>query len=232
MSGNNIKTGKDASRTQGNILAAATVEFSRKGFDGARIDEIAKRSKANKNMIYHYFGNKQNLFTAVLERAYEDLRLHQKDLSVIGLDPIDGMRKLVGYTFDAFVQMPYLIQLINSENLHKGIHIRKSKNVRRMYDPLLTTIGELLERGALDGVFRRNIDPVNLYISIASLVYHYVSNHHTLEVLVDRKLMTDRHIGERRDHVLDMILSYCAADTSIAQIRGGLISIDTKTKID
>ena len=193
-----------------------------KGFDGARIDEIAKRSQCNKNMIYHYYGSKDQLFTAVLENAYEGLRKHQQDLSIIGLDPIEGMHKLVGYTFDAFVQMPDLIRLINSENLHRGEHIRKSSKVREMYDPLFFTLKDLLQRGEAEGIFRKNLDPANLYISIAALVYHYVSNHYTLETLVGRELITDERIEERRNHVINMILSYCATNEAIAGIRSDL----------
>ena len=62
------------------ILAAATVEFARKGLGGARVDEIAARSKANKRMIYHYFGSKEQLFTAVLEDAYLGIRSAEQTL--------------------------------------------------------------------------------------------------------------------------------------------------------
>ena len=125
-----VKTEKKAERTKNKILKAATIEFSGKGFAGARVDEIAKRSKANKYMIYHYFDSKEKLFTAVLENAYEGLRNHQRDISIVGLDPVEGMSKLAGYTYDAFVQMPELISLLNNENLHKGVHLRKSKKMR------------------------------------------------------------------------------------------------------
>lgn len=214
-----LKTTSKAERTKKNILDAATTEFSSKGFDGARIDEIAKRSKANKSMIYHYFDSKEKLFTAVLENAYEGLREYQRDLSIVGLKPVDGMTKLTGYTYDAFVQMPDLIRLLNNENLHKGVHLRNSKNMREMYDPLLVNVGELLRHGVKEGVFRKDIDPVNLYISIASLVYHYVSNHHTLEVAVARELMSEERIAERREHVIDMVLSFCMTNRAVSATR-------------
>ena len=67
--------------TRKRILAAATVEFARKGLGGARVDEIALRSKSNKRMIYHYFGSKEQLFKAVLEAAYLGIRTAEQNAS-------------------------------------------------------------------------------------------------------------------------------------------------------
>ena len=66
---------RDAEATRTRILNAAKREFAHFGLGGARVDEIAKRAKANKRMIYHYFGGKEELFTAVLEEAYLDIQI-------------------------------------------------------------------------------------------------------------------------------------------------------------
>ena len=63
---------RDADRTRTEILEVATEEFAHRGYDGARVDEIAARTRTTKRMIYYYFGGKEQLFTAVLERAYAD----------------------------------------------------------------------------------------------------------------------------------------------------------------
>ena len=85
-----VRKGRDAEATRREILAAATAEFSRKGLGGARVDGIALRAKANKRMIYHYFGSKEKLFTAVLEEAYGAIRSAELELPLAELEPFLG----------------------------------------------------------------------------------------------------------------------------------------------
>ena len=120
---NSAKRNPEAARQR--ILAAALAEFSEKGLGGARVDVIAERAGANKRMLYHYFGNKDDLFLAVLELAYGDLREAEKALNLDDLSPVEGMRKLVAFTFDYFNQTPYFINLLNNENLHGARHLRR-----------------------------------------------------------------------------------------------------------
>lgn len=63
---------RDPERTQARILAAAEKEFAAKGFAGARVDAIARRARINKRMLYHYFGNKQELYREILRRKLLD----------------------------------------------------------------------------------------------------------------------------------------------------------------
>jgi len=120
---NPAKRNPEAARQR--ILAAALAEFSEKGLGGARVDVISERAGANKRMLYHYFGNKDDLFLAVLELAYGDLREAEKALNLDDLSPVEGMRKLVAFTFDYFNQTHYFINLLNSENLHGARHLRR-----------------------------------------------------------------------------------------------------------
>jgi TetR/AcrR family transcriptional regulator len=197
-----------SSGTRSAILAAAIEEFAGKGYDGARVDEIALNAGVNKNLIYHHFMNKDGLFTAVLEVTYEAIRKRQKDLELRDMDPVVGMRKLVLFTGRIWITMPHFQRLLHSENLHKGEHVRRSGKISRMYNPLLQTIQDLLDRGVASGDFRRNIDPVDLYISISALTAHYISNRYTFEEIFGRKLMTPKRIKQRIDHAADMVLRY------------------------
>lgn len=210
MSSTVLTPKRNASRTQGRILAAATAEFAAKGLDGARVDEIARRSGVNKNMLYHYFGSKEDLFVATLETVYGNLRRRHGDISIRGLEPVEGMRKLISSTFEAFVEMPEIISLMNTENLHRARHIRRSEKIRQMYNPLLETISELLRRGQASGSFRNGIDPIDLYISISALGYHYLSNQHTFSEIFGTDLTAKERLRQRHDHIIDVILSYCA----------------------
>jgi TetR/AcrR family transcriptional regulator len=201
-------------KTRETILDGALHEFAEKGFDGARIDEIALRAGVNKNLLYHHYGSKDGLFTALLERTYDTIRRRQKDLQLRGMDPIEGMRKLVVFTGRIWVQFPEFLRLLQSENLNGGRHVRASDEIRRMYDPLLDTIGELLERGAKSGVFRKNVDPIDLYISISALTAHYITNHHTFEALFGQRLMSPQRIRQRLEHAADMVERYLCPQQS------------------
>jgi TetR/AcrR family transcriptional regulator len=198
-------------KTREMILDGALTEFSEKGFDGARIDEIALRAGVNKNLLYHHYGSKDGLFTALLERTYDTIRRRQNDLQLRGMDPVEGMRKLVVFTGRIWVQFPEFLRLLQSENLNGGRHVRASREIQQMYNPLLETINELLERGTRLGVFRKNVDPIDLYISISALTAHYISNHHTFEALFGQRLMAPQRIKQRLEHAAEMVERYLVA---------------------
>jgi TetR/AcrR family transcriptional regulator len=190
------------------ILQAALQEFAKKGIDGARVDEIARASGANKNMIYHYFKSKEKLFIAVLENVYENVRARQQDLSLRGLDPLSAMRRLIEHTADVWIEVPEFNRLLASENLHHAKHVRRSAKIQGMYPALIETLRDILARGVKEGVFRPGIDPVDLYISITSLSAHYVAHHFTFDAIFKTKLMSPRKIRERKDTICHMILRY------------------------
>ena len=135
---------RDPDRTREAILAAAQHEFATKGLSGGRVDAIARRARANKRMIYHYFGNKDGLYLAALERVYEDLRGTEKTLDLAHLAPEAAIRRLVEFTFDYSRRHPELISLINNENLHRARHLRKSKKVRELHSPFVALIDDIL----------------------------------------------------------------------------------------
>jgi len=189
-------------------MQAALQEFAHKGIDGARVDEIARVSGANKNMIYHYFRSKENLFVAVLESVYENVRSRQQDLSLRDLDPVAAMRRLIEHTADIWIEVPEFNRLLASENLHQAKHVRRSKKIQSMYSPLIDTLKGILERGVKDGVFRDGVDPVDLYISVTSLSAHYVAHHFTFDAIFKTNLMSPKKIAQRKSTISAMILRY------------------------
>jgi AcrR family transcriptional regulator len=201
---------RDAGRTQAAILAAATQEFAHHGLGGARVDRIAERAKTNKRMLYYYFGGKEDLFLAVLERAYEHIRGEELELHLADLPPVDGVKALVVFTWNYYLAHPEFMTLLNSENLHRAQHLKRSRKIRAMHSPLIATLSELLARGARDGVFRRGVDAVQLYVSIAALGYFYLSNNHTLSTIFGRDLLAPRAKSERLAHINDLVLGYLA----------------------
>ena len=198
---------KDAERTRRSILDAATEEFARVGLGGARVDRIAERSGANKRMLYYYFGSKENLFLAALEESYARIRAAERELDLEHRDPREALKKLVEFTWDYYLRHPEFMTLLNSENLHKGRHVRRSRRVRELHSPLVETLGGILRRGERAGLFRRGVDPVQLYISIAGEGYFYLSNRYTLSRIFDRDLMNTRALASRARHNAEMILN-------------------------
>jgi len=199
---------RDAERTQESILRAAVAEFAESGLGGARVDRIAERAGINKKLIYYYFGNKEKLFLAALETTYADIRAAERELNLEALAPIDAVRRLVEFTWQYFLDHPEFLTLVNSENLHGARHLKHSKRVREMHSPLAHLLGEILERGRKEGVFRGGVDPVQLYISIAALGYFYLSNNATLSTIFGRNLMAPKALSERLSHVTEVVLGY------------------------
>lgn len=198
---------RDPERTRKRILDAAKEEFARHGLGGARVDRIAERSGANKRMLYYYFESKEKLFLAALEESYAHIRSAEKGLDLEHSDPREALRRLVDFTWRYFVDNPEFMVLLNSENLHKGRHVRRSKRVQDMHSPLVETLRGILRRGEKAGLFRRGVDPVQLYISIAGEGYFYLSNRYTLSRIFDRDLMDRRALDSRAKHNAEMILN-------------------------
>jgi AcrR family transcriptional regulator len=199
---------RDSERTQAAILAAATQEFARHGLGGARVDRIAARARTNKRMLYYYFGSKDGLFLAVLEAAYARIRSAEKALSLLDVPPEEGVRRLVRFTWSYYLDNPEFLTLLNSENLHRAQHLKRSRDVRAMNSPLIETLGEVLRRGRRSGAFRAGVDALQLYISIAALSYFYLGNNHTLSAVFGRDLGTPGAREARLAHMVDVIMGY------------------------
>lgn len=202
-----MKNGRDPERTRQRILDAATLEFARHGLAGARVDRIASRAGANKRMLYYYFGSKEDLFLAVLEAAYARIRSAEHELDLEHRDPREALKRLVEFTWNYCLEHPEFLSLLNSENLYKGHHLERSRRVHRLHSPLVDTLRDILRRGERAGLFRRGIDPVQLYISIAGEGYFYLSNRYTLSSIFARDLMAPRALAGRARHIRDMVLN-------------------------
>jgi TetR/AcrR family transcriptional regulator len=153
---------RNARLTKARILNVAFKEFAARGYDGARVDAIVARCKISKNLIYHYFSSKEDLFIQVMERAYGAMRKRQNELALAGDDPIADMRTLVEKTVQHFVQQPELIHLLATENLYKAAHIKKSSVIPALFNPLRTALARILEQGKAQGVFRQDANWIDL----------------------------------------------------------------------
>ena len=188
---------RDAEATKARILAAAKAEFARLGLGGARVDGIADRAQANKRMIYHYFGSKENLFRAVLEEAYLDIRAAEQALDLDRLPPREALEKLVRFTWRYYLDNPEFITLVNSANLHRGRHLERSGRIRDASRRLVGMVRDILDRGVREGAFRSGVDPVQLNVTIAAIGYYYLTNRFTGAILFERDFMAPDALDER-----------------------------------
>ena len=201
------KTGpRDAERTRRAILDAALVEFSEKGHAAARIDAVAEAAGISKPMIYSYFGDKDALYAAALREAYVQIRAGESELQLGDLEPVEAVRTLVHFTFDHFREKPWFISMLNTENLLGGETVRSIADVGDIQSNMISELSRVLDHGVREGVFRTGVDPVELYITIASLCYFPISNRHTLRA-VFKVPVDDAWVEARKRAVSDMVLA-------------------------
>jgi len=203
---------RDPQAMRRRILEAATGEFATAGYGGARIERISRSAGTVDRMLYYYFDSKEGLFRAVLENAYEQLGAAEQRLRLTGVDPVEGMRELVAFTWNYYLEHPEFIRLLNSENLHRGEHVRKSRRVKSLSFPLLSILTDLLARGKARGQFRPDADPVQLYVTIAALAYFYLSNRYTLSRFLGVDLMAQTRRKRWLEHITDVVLGHVTPD--------------------
>lgn len=202
------KRTRNSAKTKASILSAARVEFADRGFEGARVDAIAERAGANKRLLYHYFGNKEDLYRAVLLDAYQEIRRGERALSLDQYDPVQAMDRLVRFTFRHFLANPWFPRLLGTENIENARFLKTLPDIKALHSPLVGQIAAIIERGNAAGLFRRDVDPVQLYISVAALGFFYVSNTATLSVIFERDLSSVAMVQEREAHAVQVVLDY------------------------
>lgn len=199
---------RDAEATRSRILAAATREFARRGLAGARGDRIARAARASERMVYYYFGSKEGLFRAVLEAAYIALRQAERSVRLDGLPPAQALDEFCRFVWRYYLEHPEFIGLVNTENQHRAEHLKRSPQLAQLVSPVVDLLRALLERGVAAGVFRRGIDPVELYIAIAALGYFYLSNSATLSAVLGRDLRAPQRLEAHWRAAAEIIRRY------------------------
>jgi len=198
----------DPERTMADILEVATAEFADKGLAGARIDEIAALTRTSKRMIYYYFESKEGLYVRVLEEAYRRIRRIEAELHLEDLAPEQALRVLVGFTFDYQLGNPDFIRLVMNENMHRGEFLARSRTIQDLNVPVISAVRSVYQRGVAAGVFRPDVDPVDLHMSISALCFFNVSNRHTFSVIFKRALDNPAAIAARRESIIEMIVRF------------------------
>jgi AcrR family transcriptional regulator len=202
-----LKWQRDPEGMRRRILEAAKHEFATHGLAGARVDRIAAKAGANKRMLYYHVGKKDDLYLTVLEAAYEKIRAEERGLDLEHLKPPEAIRRLIDFTWNYFIRNPEFLALLNTENLARARHLKRSTKVKSMHSPFVEMIRTVVRRGVESGDFPVAVDPVQLYISIAALGFFYLSNSSTLSVIFGRDLLKQEARDERLEHMVALVLA-------------------------
>ena len=202
---------RDADRTRAELLAVATQVFAEDGYSGARVDEIAERTRTTKRMIYYYFGGKEQLYLAVLEQAYTTIREAENNLPVDDLAPVDALRKLAGLTYDHHREHPDFIRLVSIENIHRGEFVRRIDSLRTLSAPMVSRLDALLARGRAAGQFRSDVDAVDVHLVISAYCVFQVANQHTFQYLFGRDLAAPENRDPLRAMIGDIVVAWLTA---------------------
>lgn len=206
------------------ILDAAIVEFSEHGFSGGRIDRISKRAKTVDRMLYYYFGNKERLYQAVLEHVYAAMIGAQRTFVTPPDDPVAGMRQLIAHSWEHYSSHPELVRLLMTENLMRGKHIRKSPTIKDVSFPLVETVNGILTAGQARKLFRTDVEPEFVLMSIMSLAFFYVSNHYTCSQWLGVDLADDARRAAWLEHITDVVLTHLQPTGKAAPLTTGKVA--------
>lgn len=190
------------------LLLCAVNEFAEYGYEGARVDNIVKAAECSKQTVYHHFGNKENLFIEVLEYTWNDIRQKEKQLDVSGLSPARAIEKIIDFTWDYYIENPWFLKIVHSENQCKGVHYEKSTRLPEINRSHLQLMAALLEEGKRQNIFKPDIDPLQVNISIAALGGYYLINQHTLGMVYHISMVSPQALEVRRQVIKDTVLSW------------------------
>ena len=204
------KRTQDPDGTRRNILEIASEEFATNGLSGARIDEIAARTRSSKRMIYYYFGDKEGLYLRALENAYRMVREGENSLDTDGLSPRDALRRLVEFTFDHHHEHEEFIRMVMIENIHHGQYLERSDAIRDLNVTAIDHMAEIYRRGVSDGVFRAGLDPLELHWQISALCFFNVSNRATFSRIFGRDIGAPEMLARLRENSVETMLRFVA----------------------
>jgi AcrR family transcriptional regulator len=199
---------RDAERTRAEIMDVATREFARQGYDGARVDEIAAKTRTTKRMIYYYFGGKDGLFLAVLEQAYQHIRSLEQQLDVDHLEPVEALRQLAELTFDHHESHQDFVRLVAIENIHNAEHLRRSESREVLAAPALDVLSRIMERGRAAGLFRDDLDALDVHMVISAFCVFRGANRYTFQAIFDRDLLDPKLRAHLRQMLGDMVVAH------------------------
>jgi TetR/AcrR family transcriptional regulator len=188
--------------TASRILTAAEQHFAAQGMAGARTDQIAADARANKAMLYYYFGNKRRLHRAVLENLFRQLRNGVYEAPAKNKTPRERLREFITRYFDFLATHPNYPRLVHREAMEATRNF--DWIVRQYLRPFHAGLVNTIEHGIADGSFRR-VDPMHMAFSIVGMTTSYFAAAPILSAVAGRQLLAPPALVERKAALLDFI---------------------------
>jgi AcrR family transcriptional regulator len=198
--------------TRKEILDVAAREFAQYGLSGARVERMAQKMAVTKRMIYYYFESKEALYKAVLEKSYRDIREHDSASDSEVMDPAAAIRHMIEETLHHEISHPEFIRLVVNENIHhQASFLARATDIRRRNRIVIERLEAILQRGRAQGIFRADIDAVELHFVISAMCVFKIANRHTFKALYGRDLSAPALRERVKDIICDTVLRLLAA---------------------
>ena len=210
--GTDVTDGADATSPDA-VVHAALAAFARKGYTGAKVEALAKKTGMTKRMIHYHFGDKRGLYAAALRLALDQLAPPENILNRSHAVPVEGMRRFVDALYHAFLHNPDAVRLILRENLDPAVAAEDASALAGVRDVTLHA-ERLLLAGQDAGAFRPGITAVDLLTLISSLCLYRVGNAATAKHVFGVDVESRRNVDGMRRMVIDTVLAFLTSNIS------------------
>ncbi|MCA8907944.1 MAG: TetR family transcriptional regulator [Rhodospirillaceae bacterium] len=200
------------------ILRAATAQFARHGLAGTPIQDIADQTNTSKRMIFYYFGDKEGLYRAVLEKAYREVRDGEKKLNLEGLQPIEALIRLVEFSFEHHRANWDFIRLVMIENIHGSEHLANVEGLSKINSTVIDQLSNICDAGKKAGIFRTDVSALSLHWQISAMCFFNVSNRPTFSTLFGDDLFTEKAQAQLCDQIVRSVLAAVVLPEELGKI--------------
>ena len=183
------------------LLDAGKTEFANYGYDGARLERIAAKAGCAKRMLYYYFGNKKDVYLAVIEQSYSDIRESEEQLNLDALEPLQALHALAQRSFEYHEQNQEFTRLVLQENFQSGEMLGQISKTELLRKAALEPIERILQRGVAQGLFKDQLSAVDVHYLISALSGFRVDHAATWQSLLQDDLLGD-NLRERHLQLL------------------------------
>jgi TetR/AcrR family transcriptional regulator len=169
------------------ILAAAAVEFSSRGYAGARVDHIARRARVNKAMLYYHFGSKQGLYRTLLRDTFGRIAAQLSAIAASGRPP-DEMLEAAVTAIATFIEVhAFFPSIMLREVADRGQHLDAATLEALASVP--QAFASILKAGIHEGAFRR-MHPIAAYFTVIAPILMFVASSPV------RRQLSARHVAD------------------------------------
>lgn len=194
------------------LLEAGKSEFANHGYDGARLERIVAKVGCAKRMLYYYFGNKKDVYLAVIEHCYADIRASEQKLALDSFEPLEALRTLARQSFDYHEQNQEFTRLVLQENFQGGKMLAEISRNDELRSAALEPIEQILNRGIAQGIFRKDICAADVHYLISALSGFRVDHACTWSSLLKVELLSKevrcRHLQLLIDQLDALVLKH------------------------